>query len=314
MKKKPALSNVDYSLINNKQPPRVMIVEDDVFTIEFLSTFLTRAGYQVVTANNGQECLSILSVEYNHIDVILMDREMPILDGIETVGLINDDPEHSKIPVIMLTSADTREDVLEGLEVGVYQYLTKPIDKTMLNILVKNATRKSRHNKILGIKLKQHRRGFGMLSKAEFEFRTIHEAESLAAFIAHCFPDPEKILWAVYELMINAIEHGNLAVDKEDRANWVTLNIWEKEIEYLLTMQEHKKKKVSLKFSRRAEGFYITIEDEGDGFDWEKYTNIDLKNIDKELGHSIVQARDTAFDHLTYNDKGNQVIAFVATE
>ena len=83
------------------------------------------------------------------------------------------------------------------------------------------------------------------------------------------------------------------------------------EIERLQQSPEHIEKSAIANISRKNDGLYIVIEDQGDGFEWKKFMSINPSRAGENHGRGIAQARAVSFDKLTYNDKGNKAVAFV---
>ena len=108
---------------------RILLVEDNLVNQKLVSQLLSKAGYTVLTATNGQEALHLLIQQ--EFDLVLMDIQMPILDGLETTRVIRDpqsDVLNHDIPVIGLTAKAMKGDREVCIEAGMNGYLTKPIE------------------------------------------------------------------------------------------------------------------------------------------------------------------------------------------
>lgn len=120
-------------------PPRILAVDDTPENLEILRMRLEANGYEVVTAADGEEALA--KVRDVKPDLILLDIMMPKLDGISVVRLLKQDISLQSIPVILVTAkADTR-DVIEGLDAGGDDYLTKPFEHKALLARVRSMLR-----------------------------------------------------------------------------------------------------------------------------------------------------------------------------
>lgn len=106
-----------------KATKRILIIDDSIITRNFEKAVLTASGYDVISASNGNEGLQILQRE--HVDVILSDIQMPIMDGLELAIQVKNDPLLSHIPLILLSSLDSQEDVFRGMEAGADAYIPK---------------------------------------------------------------------------------------------------------------------------------------------------------------------------------------------
>jgi CheY-like chemotaxis protein len=111
--------------------PKILAVEDEEFTLDILQYYLSNAGYDVIPAQDGAIAVQKLE-ETPDIDVIVLDRMMPKMDGIEFLNIIKADSRFRGIPVVMQTAAALAEQVRHGLEAGADYYLTKPYDHAEL--------------------------------------------------------------------------------------------------------------------------------------------------------------------------------------
>tara|TARA_B100001109_G_scaffold255902_2_gene262916 strand:- start:4412 stop:5536 length:1125 start_codon:yes stop_codon:yes gene_type:complete len=114
--------------------PHVIIVDDAIDNRLVLSTLL-EADYQTSEAESGDQCLELLQTDQP--DLILLDISMPGISGYDTCVAIRKNPATSGIPVIFVSAKDSPEERLEGFEAGADDFLTKPIDGTVLQEKVK---------------------------------------------------------------------------------------------------------------------------------------------------------------------------------
>jgi DNA-binding response OmpR family regulator len=106
---------------------RVLVVDDDADIRELVRELLARAGYDVVEAPNGTEALKVFYSQQP--DFVILDVQMPVLDGWETLTRIRD---VSDVPVLMLTARAEELDKVRGLRAGADDYLTKPFGRQEL--------------------------------------------------------------------------------------------------------------------------------------------------------------------------------------
>ncbi|MDF3071459.1 MAG: hypothetical protein K0R38_7060 [Polyangiaceae bacterium] len=104
---------------------QLLLVDADPRSVRVLEVSLKKSGYSVTTASDGADALA--KIDLSAPDLILSDTRLPRLDGYELVRRMKDRPEHAHIPVVFLTSQKSIEDKIRGLELGVEDYLTKPI-------------------------------------------------------------------------------------------------------------------------------------------------------------------------------------------
>jgi CheY-like chemotaxis protein len=308
-----AAENIIPFLTAKDRPLTILAVEDDRLERAFLSEQIKGLGHIMKEAVNGHEALNILRKERDKIDVVLMDRMMPIMDGLTAVLLMKEDSNLRNIPVVMVTGATGSKQMQEGLEAGVFYYLAKPVNEDVMRSVLLAATREARQNRTLNDELKRHRQSFNLIHTCKFHFRTLREAESLAAFSAHCFPDPERILPGLAELLINAVEHGNLEIGYERKSELLDAGTWNAELERRSEQPEFRNRVAELIVTHKNDGYYAIITDAGQGFNWRHYMIIDPARAGDNHGRGIAQARAMSFDKLTYNEQGNQAVGFVGS-
>ena len=115
----------------------LLILEDNVLLIETLEDFLSDKGFTCTLACNGQEALNMLkSAEYS-IDAVLIDIEMPRMDGYTLAGEIRKYSKYKNLPLIAVTSRTSKSDRLRGVESGMSEYITKPYSPEYLESVVR---------------------------------------------------------------------------------------------------------------------------------------------------------------------------------
>jgi diguanylate cyclase (GGDEF)-like protein len=120
-------------------PPAVLVAEDSLVIRAVLVEQLQSRGYRVIEAGDGEQALAACFRERP--DVVLLDVEMPQLDGHAVLARIKADPRLADIPVVFVTSRVTTEDVVDGLRLGAHDYLRKPFEPSELLARVHAAVR-----------------------------------------------------------------------------------------------------------------------------------------------------------------------------
>lgn len=118
----------------------VLVVEDDRNIRNLIEIKLRSLGYNVVTAENGKDALEKLSS--NHLDIMLVDAMMPIMDGYTFVKTVREDGDN--IPAIMVTAKGSMADKSQGFDVGVDDYMVKPIEFDELSLRIKAVLRRAK--------------------------------------------------------------------------------------------------------------------------------------------------------------------------
>jgi DNA-binding response OmpR family regulator len=117
------------------QPQRILVVDDNETNRDILEARLTANGYEVLHAGDGEEALAAARAHLP--DLILLDVMMPKVDGIEVCRQLKADATLPFMPIILVTARADSKDVVDGLEAGADEYLTKPIDQSALVARVK---------------------------------------------------------------------------------------------------------------------------------------------------------------------------------
>jgi adenylate cyclase len=122
-----------------RNPPRILAVDDVQTNLEILKVRLEAHGYEVVTAADGEEALA--RVREFEPDLVLLDIMMPKLDGISVLKQLKQDTAERFIPVILVTAKSDTRDLVNGLEAGGDDYITKPFEQAALLARVRSLLR-----------------------------------------------------------------------------------------------------------------------------------------------------------------------------
>ncbi len=287
----------------------LMIIDDDEASLRFLRDILEDAGYRnLICADNGQHAWEMLQMRPERIDLLLLDRFMPGMDGLSLLHKIKAHPQLCELPVIMQTAASSAEQKRESLQAGAYYYLTKPYNYERLLAIVSAAIRDLHFAKRMRADIKHFQESMHLLKESHFSVRTLSEATYLGGFLANFLPDPERVVVGLTELLINAVEHGNLGITYAEKGILMRHNRWRQEIERRQKLPENILKQVEVFYSRNDNEATLAIRDEGDGFEWQRYLEIEPERATDPHGRGIAIARTVSFDHMHFNAKGNEVI------
>lgn len=290
---------------------RILLVDDDSFIQLVIGENLALLGYAVDIARDGIEAWEKINHNPTAYDLVLLDKVMPQMDGIALLKLIRADKNLSELPVIMLTGADRAEDIVEGLAAGAYYYLIKPATQEVLSRVVKNALEETKRKHELIDRIGQQKSNLRLLHHAVFSVRTLQEAKDLALLLADISMNPEKTVSGYSELLINAVEHGNLGITYAEKSNLLAEGKWNEEIEQRLQSPLYADKQVEVTLDKAADALTVTITDQGQGFDWHRYLQFDPGRAFDLHGRGIAMSKVLSFDQLEYQGTGNSVVATV---
>ncbi|MBZ0114789.1 MAG: response regulator [Thermoanaerobaculia bacterium] len=289
---------------------RVLVVDDDVAIRELLHELLARRGYVVEEAADGQAAWERLC-EPPIPDVVLLDWSMPRLSGLDLLARVSSEERLQMMPVIMQTAHNSQQDIQAGIEAGAHYYVTKPYNPKVLESMVAAAVEDHRRHRAQQEVLVRGLGAIATLYRGHFQYRDVEQGVALAQLLARACPDPESTAVGLGELLINAVEHGNLGISYEDKTQLLSEGRWQEEVRQRLQSEEHRDKRVTVDFERTDDSLRLTIADEGPGFDWEPYLSIAPARAFDAHGRGIALANHLSFHHLEYQAPGNVVTAVI---
>lgn len=128
-----------FRIMPAEQKLKVLAVDDNKTNLHILQVFLKKLGHQVILAENGEQALEKFNAEAP--DLILLDIMMPVMDGFEAARRIRATPTERWVPIIFLSALNRDENLVEGLEAGADDYLTKPINFVVLEAKLRSVQR-----------------------------------------------------------------------------------------------------------------------------------------------------------------------------
>jgi len=218
-------------------------------------------------------------------DVVLLDRNMPRLGGVELLQWLKANSELRSLPVILQTASDSRADLLAAMKGGAFYFLTKPYDVEVLLTVVATAVRDRASYRQLQTVARRSELATGLLRSASFRLRTIEEARDVGTLVAGLCPDPGNTVIGLTELIVNAVEHGNLGITYAEKSELNGINRWLEELDRRAAMPQNAEKYVEVAYERDEREIRITVRDQG------------------------AELRRLSFDDLEYRDPGNEVVA-----
>ncbi len=153
-----------------------------------------------------------------------------------------------------------------------------------------------------------------LLKEGLFHFHDLEEAYALANFLAEACPNARLALLGITEILVNALEHGNLGITFEEKSALHLADEWLDEINRRLKLPEHSGQWVSVRFQRDKSEITLVVTDQGKGFDWRKYQTVHSENKLRQHGRGILVAKHFAFKDLHYSEKGNEVTCVIDCE
>lgn len=289
----------------------ILVVEDDVYIQDLLTIHLHRAGYSLKIVPSAEEAWSILKTHSDKFDTVLLDRNLPGIEGLDLLKKIKADANLCGLPVILETSKGSDEQMLEGLKSGAYYYLPKPIDKDKLLTVINTSVSDYQRYKSLKNEVAQSGQVLCFMESGTFRFQSLLACQQLAISLSVLFPEPEKVILGLSEIMINAVEHGNLEISYAEKSTLLADECWIDEIDKRIEDPHYASRYGTVTIERFSDKIVAKVTDQGQGFDPTSYMEVQLERIHDQHGRGIALANDISFDELTYQDDGRTAVCTV---
>ena len=276
---------IDRACENMTVPPsknrasRILVVDDEEQMREIISQFLTKLGYQAVSASNGRDALATFREQ--SFDLVLSDVRMPGLTGLQLLKAIKE--LSPKTPVVLISGYADIEIVVEALKAGAENFLPKPVKMNFLAKVVQQSLSLTalRPSRPVLLPYIQQTTQFQVPSQPEFVREMVHQLALSAVAVGFAPHDIDNNLKLVfYEAITNAMEHGN---------HWDPARL------------------VMVKAETSKDQIRVCIQDEGQGFDFANQPNpVEGEDILLERGRGIFLMR-TIMDEVEFIPPGNQI-------
>jgi len=297
-----------------QRPITLLAVDDEPLNLEVIEEYLEGNNYRIVLADSGDAAWEKLQADPEGYDAVILDRMMPGMDGMEVLRRIKQDPQLKLLPVIMQTAATSPSQMAEGLEAGAYYYLAKPFDPLVMRTVVATALREHFEHDVEMQDAESRLHALAMLDEAALTLHTREEARMAALLLSSLCPSPQVVQMGLLELMLNAVEHGNLGITYEEKTQLIATARLQEEIARRQALPEFADKVVIVSFKRKGSKLVFNIADQGRGFDWRPYLEMRLDRMMDNHGRGIAMSRSVAFTNLQYLGRGNEVEATVIVD
>ncbi|MBK7899931.1 MAG: response regulator [Azonexus sp.] len=290
---------------------RVLVVDDEEMNLFIIEEFLAEEGLDLELFPDPVAAWDALLHTQQPFDLVVLDRMMPKLDGMEFLRRLKAEERLVDIPVIMQTAASTPQQIREGLDAGAYYYLTKPYEPEALVQIVRSALDDLRTRARVLQEVGDGSPGEGVALGVEERFSTLEDVSRLVPLLAALCPQPETVAPGLADLLVNAVEHGNLGVTYKEKALLKWEGQWEAEITRRLALPQFCARFATVRCERFPDRITFTIIDQGEGFDWKKFLDFDPERAFDPNGRGIAMAKMMSFGNIEYRGRGNEVVATV---
>lgn len=292
----------------------VVAIDDDEINLMILTKCAQEAGYAVKSFDSAVAGWEHMRTHPTEVDIVLLDKMMPDMNGMELLKRIKLDKAMQHVPVILQTGDVGISQMREGLESGAYYYLTKPFHPEILTAVLNSAAQEcSAREELLKQVGENQTRFVSLLDEGLFSLRTHHEASQLASALSQLALYPEFVAVGLMELLSNAIEHGNLELGFERKAYHLHSGDWPQAVEQRMADATYGARRVHIAVLREGSIMRIAIRDEGPGFDWRKYVYSEAPpGATAEVNGRGISKSMIMLDEVKYSAAGNEVTCSIA--
>jgi len=284
---------------------KILILEDDHASRTYLSSLLSLNKYECKAAQNGEEGL-VMFEEFMP-DLVLSDIQMPKMSGLEFLKAIRRD--NSDAIVIMVTAYGSEDYAIKAFREGANNYLKKPIyEEELLTLLAKYKPIVAQKNIKESIPSLVMQRSLTM--KFDSEVGIIPRVvDFLIAETGTMFTKDEliNVELGLVELMMNAVEHGNLNITYQEKNKALETNSLIELYEERKVDERYQGRKVTVLYNQNQEGCEWMISDEGNGFDYHDLPDPTSNDNLLDMSGRGIFISKFMFDGLEYLGKGNMV-------
>ncbi|MBM4223144.1 MAG: ATP-binding protein, partial [Gammaproteobacteria bacterium] len=244
----------------------------------------------VVLTNDSSDAINILGQHNSIIDAILIDHDV-LLKEPALIAQIRMHHACRHLPIIVANPSGAA--MHQGLAISDAEGL-----KELIPLFKEYSEQK-----------KSLQNDLGSILQLKVCFKTLTQGHFLAELLSRHYPDKNNALVGITELFINAVEHGNLEISYEDKTALLANGRWIEEIEQRSNNEKYSHRTVEVYFEKNEVEIVLVVEDDGKGFKWGAFEQIDPRRMMATHGRGIMMAKSLSFTSLLYEEPGNRVIA-----
>lgn len=286
---------------------KILIVDDDRTVRFYFREVCEVNGHDVMEAEDGGAALKAYG-SYNP-DLIISDVDMPYMSGLELLEIIRKE-DHETI-VIIVTSMSSQDVATKAMELGANNFLRKDAcrsDLVPLLLKYESIARSISHRRQIEAMITERKMTFYLDNQLDGLPETVNKIMNETGSAISPI-DKTSIQLGLIELLVNAIEHGNLGITYEEKTRAMENNTLRLLYHERMVQEKYHERKVKVEFHQDAVGYEWIITDQGEGFDWKDLIDpVDDASLYMTHGRGIFLAQ-FQFDEIEYIGKGNVVRA-----
>lgn len=285
---------------------KVFLVEDDQGLNELLILGMQQAGFETLSFFSGEEALNYLETGKLDFSVFLLDWNLPGISGLDLLKKIKQNPAFLHHPVIMHTANREARTAIEAFQNGADHFVAKPVSfPTLIQVLNQAYNRHC----LLDSESEQSFVPPDIQDHGLLEFKSISEGKAAIRFLSSMAIESEKIYFALNELMINAVEHGNLEISYSEKTELLKTDDYWMVVEKRLQEEPYKQRRVRISFQVKEQELHLIMSDEGQGFDYKPYLVLDPERLYDCHGMGIALVKNRYLPNLKYIENGSKLQA-----
>lgn len=289
---------------------QILVIGEHGDWLNELSALLKHSPYQLCRCSSVEQIIEASLLNPALPKTIILDQQHLDYDKVKSLkAATHNHPGESNL--ILALQEDDISVIHRALELGIFFFITPKFSSQMAINIIECAinTKLALSSQLTTLDPKSQLPA--LVDEAHFTIRTPMEAKTIANILGYLAPAANRVTVGLFELLLNAIEHGNLGIGFAKKAQLLANNELQAYIEHQLLQPEYANKKVSIQFAREADQLIYSIEDEGQGFNPQGYLEFDEERALEKNGRGILIAKRHSFDTLKYENQGRRVIATV---
>lgn len=215
--------------------------------------------------------------------------------------------------IILATQHENPSTIRQALKRGVFFFITPSYSTEMAITTLERAmnTEVSLASQLNALDPQSHLPY--LVNQASFTIKTPTEAQTIATILGYIAPSPHRISVGLLELLLNAIEHGNLGIGFLKKSELLSNGSFHDYVNEKLSEPGYCDKQVSLKFNKSDDKFTYEITDQGKGFSPDAFLEFEQQRSLEKNGRGILIAKRYSFDELSFENDGRTVVASIYT-
>lgn len=279
----------------------ILAVDDEEVNLELLSLTIQRLGCKPIEAHDGQEAWEYLNAHPEEVDLVILDRMMPKMTGTYLSSRIHQNPDMQHIPIVFQSGKVGANNHVEAVDAGAQFYLTKPFARQDLVDMIRSAAYRVDHYRIL----RQRIREIGYPSEKIMAITCLEDVYDVAAKLARFFPEKKAMIQGIFELLLNAFEHGVLGIGFELKSQLIREDNWLEEIYRRSKLPENADRHATVSIEYQLDKLSVVTRDPGEGFDWQRYITFDPDHVTRLNGRGCADAH-RVIPGLEYRNNGSE--------